>query len=115
MRFLPYIVLAIATVITLGVTAADNYIEYKNEQPILSLSLIPTIGDEIHHFRYGKTHTYNGLTLYVEAGHMTNGYSYETGYKYKTGNWTIKGKYEGKDSGINKSKLQTEVRYTFNK
>ena len=109
------ILLAIATVITLGASSADLYIEYKNEQPILSMSLIPTIGDEIHHFRLGTTKTYNGLTLYLEGGGMTDGYSYETGYKYKTGNWTIKGKYEGKDSGVNKSKLQTEVRYTFNK
>jgi len=108
-------ILAIATVITLGVSSADLYVEYKNELPI-----VPVIGKEVHHLRIGTTKSYKGLTMYVEGGGMSNGYSYETGYKYKIGQWTIKGKYENKNTssvpfGVGKSKLQTEVRYTFKK
>jgi len=93
--------------------SAGTYIEYKNELPILNLSLMPTVGEQTHHIRIGEEVTLSGITMYIEAGGMTNGYSYETGYKYKKGNWTIKGKYEGKDSGFNRSKLQTEIRYNF--
>ena len=92
---------------------ASTYIEYKNELPIYSISLIPTEGEQIHHFRIGEEIIYNGVKLYIEAGGMSNGYSYETGYKYESGKWSIKGKYEGKDSGFNKIKLQTEIRYNF--
>ena len=93
--------------------SAGTYIEYKNELPILNLSLMPTVGEQTHHIRIGEEVRLGGITMYIEAGGMTNGYSYETGYKYKKGNWTIKGKYEGKDSGFTKSKLQTEIRYNF--
>ena len=90
------------------VQSSNTYLEYKNEK-----SVLPIVLKDIHRFRIGETMTYKNLTLYVELGTMTNGYSYETGYKYRVGNFVFKGKYEEKDSGINKSKLQTEIRYTF--
>ena len=37
-------------------------------------------------------------------------------YKFKKGKWTIKGKWEGSDSSKRdyfKSKIETELRYTF--
>ena len=54
--------------------------------------------------------------MYVEAGPMTNGNSFEMGYKFKRGNWTFKGKFEGKDKNTKDfigSKVETEIRYTF--
>ena len=85
------------------------YLEYKNELPIH-----PIVGPEVNHFRIGETTSYKGISLYYEVGVMTNGYSYESGYKYQRGSWTIKGKYENKsNSRYEKSKLQTEIRYTF--
>ncbi len=47
---------------------------------------------------------------------MTHGSSMEMGYKFKKNGWTIKGKFEGQDSNKRdyfKSKIQTEIRYTF--
>jgi len=52
----------------------------------------------------------------LEAGPMTDGYSFETGYKFKMDNLVIKGKFEGADSDKRdyiKSQLETEIRYTF--
>ena len=54
--------------------------------------------------------------MYVEAGPMTDGKSFEMGYKFKRGNWTIKGKVESKDRKNRDfigSKVETEIRYTF--
>ena len=54
--------------------------------------------------------------MYLEAGPMTDGYSFETGYKFKMDNLVIKGKFEGADSDKRdyiKSQLETEIRYTF--
>ena len=47
---------------------------------------------------------------------MSHGTSYEAGYKFSKGNWTIKGKWEGTDSNQRdtfNSKLETEIRFTF--
>ena len=59
---------------------------------------------------------YLPYAFYVEGGAMSHGSSYEAGYKFKKGKWTIKGKWEGSDSSKRdyfKSKIETELRYTF--
>ena len=54
--------------------------------------------------------------MYVEGGPMTDGKSFEAGYKFTRGNWTFKGKVEAKDRNDRDfigSKVETEIRYTF--
>mgnify|MGYP001167999156 CR=1 FL=1 len=88
---------------------ANPYIEIKNELPFVDL----TSQSSVTHYRLGYKFDNN---MYVEAGPMTNGNSFEIGYKFKRGNWTFKGKFEGKDKNTKDfigSKVETEIRYTF--
>jgi hypothetical protein len=51
--------------------------------------------------------------IYFEFGPMTDGESFETGYKWKDENWKFKMKWEGKNTESLKHKVETEIRYTF--
>tara|TARA_R110001592_G_scaffold183051_2_gene426554 strand:- start:109 stop:429 length:321 start_codon:yes stop_codon:yes gene_type:complete len=88
---------------------AEPYIEYKNELPFKG----EKSQDVTQHLRLGYQFDNK---MYLEAGPMTDGYGFETGYKFKMDNLIIKGKFEGADSDERdyiKSKLETEIRYTF--
>ena len=88
---------------------AAPYIEYKNELPFKG----EKSQDVTQHLRLGYQFDNN---IYLEAGPMTDGYGFETGYKFRMDNLVIKGKFEGADSDERdyiKSKLETEIRYTF--
>ena len=85
---------------------AGPYVEYKNEYEMKEWNHTKTTD----HLRLG----YKGANnFYFEIGPMTDGHSYEAGYKYKFDNVTVKGKLETKDTGSAKTKIETEVRYTF--
>lgn len=86
---------------------ASTYIEFKNELP---LDNDFRTQKATNHLRLG--HKFNNT--YIEFGPMTNGKSIEAGYKFKRNKWTFKGKIESKDTGSFKSKVETEIRYTFN-
>jgi len=88
---------------------ANPYIEFKNELPMRDT----TLGTETNHLRLGYKLDNN---FYIESGPMTGGYGFETGYKVQKGKWIFKGKFEGSNTNNKdyfKSKLQTEIRYTF--
>lgn len=88
---------------------ANTYLEFKNELPFRDT----TSQDQTNHLRLGYKFD---NSFYIEAGRMTHGSSMEMGYKFKKNGWTIKGKFEGQDSSKRdyfKSKIQTEIRYTF--
>ena len=88
---------------------ANPYIEIKNSIPFIGKYSQSTVT----HARLGYKFDNN---MYIEGGPMSHGESYEAGYKFKKGNWTFKGKWEGSDSSQRekfRSKLETEIRYTF--
>ena len=80
---------------------ASPYVEYKNEMNKEKTT---------NHLRLGYKAKNN---FYFEIGAMTDGHSYEAGYKFKFDDVTVKGKLETKDAGSAKTKVETEVRYTF--
>tara|TARA_R110000851_G_scaffold19363_1_gene59718 strand:+ start:148 stop:486 length:339 start_codon:yes stop_codon:yes gene_type:complete len=87
---------------------AGSYVEYKNEYSLKSWNKTGSVD----HLRFGYKAKNN---LYVEGGYMSDGYSWETGYKYKlTDKITLKGKVENKHKdGTSKSKIETEIRFNF--
>jgi len=88
---------------------ANPYLEFKNVVPFRDTYSQPSIS----HLRLGYKLKNN---LYVEGGVMSHGTSYEAGYKFSKGSWTMKGKWEGTDSNQRNtfnSKLETEIRFTF--
>jgi len=87
---------------------ANPYIEYKHEHQHKDWKF----DKNTQHLRFGYKADNN---LYLEAGPMTDGYSWESGYKFKRDKFTFKGKLETKDAdgSVPKSKLETEIRYTF--
>jgi K+ transporter len=85
---------------------ASPYVEYKNEYEMKEWSHTKTT----NHLRLGYKAKNN---FYFEIGPMTDGHSYEAGYKFKFDGVTVKGKLETKDTGSAKTKIETEVRYTF--
>ena len=88
---------------------ANPYLEFKNVVPFEDTYSQTSTS----HLRLGYKLKNN---LYVEGGVMSHGTSYEAGYKFSRGNWTIKGKWEGMDSNQRdtfNSKLETEIRFTF--
>ena len=92
---------------------ADNstYIEMKSET---SFNDQFHRGDTTNHTRLGFEKKTTFGKVYIEGGHMTDGHSFEAGYKFKWDkNLTIKGKFEGKNASQLKSKLETEIRYTW--
>jgi len=97
-------------IMSIPMTALANpYLEFKNVVPFRDTYSQPSIS----HLRLGYKLKNN---LYVEGGVMSHGTSYEAGYKFSRGNWTIKGKWEGTDSNQRNtfnSKLETEIRFTF--
>ena len=97
-------------IMSIPMTALANpYLEFKNVVPFRDTYSQPSIS----HLRLGYKLKNN---LYVEGGVMSHGTSYEAGYKFSKGNWTIKGKWEGTDSNQRdtfNSKLETEIRFTF--
>ena len=99
--------LVLMVVAILGSNAnAAPYVEYKNEYELKEWSHTKTT----NHLRLG----YKGANnFYFEIGPMTKGHSYEAGYKSKFDGVTVKGKLETKDTGSAKTKVETEVRYTF--
>ena len=100
--------LAIATVITLGVTAADSYIEYKTTAPLIDSELLSST----KHLRLGYKLDND---FYFELGPMSHGEGYEFGWKRTQNQWSFKGKVEGYHNSKNifNNKIQTEIRYTF--
>jgi hypothetical protein len=97
-------------IMSIPMTALANpYLEFKNVVPFVDTYSQTSIS----HLRLGYKLKNN---LYVEGGVMSHGTSYEAGYKFSKGNWTIKGKWEGTDSNQRdtfNSKLETEIRFTF--
>ena len=97
-------------IMSIPMTALANpYLEFKNVVPFRDTYSQTSIS----HLRLGYKLKNN---LYVEGGVMSHGTSYEAGYKFSRGNWTIKGKWEGTDSHQRdtfNSKLETEIRFTF--
>jgi hypothetical protein len=91
--------------LSLDIKAAP-YVEWKNEYELKEWTHTKTT----NHFRVGYKTDDN---LYFEIGPMTDGHSYEAGYKFKFDAVTVKGKLETKDTGNTKTKVETEVRYTF--
>ena len=91
--------------LSLDIKAAP-YVEYKNEYELKEWSHTKTT----NHLRLGYKEKNN---FYFEIGPMTKGHSYEAGYKFKFDGVTVKGKLETKDTGSAKTKVETEVRYTF--
>lgn len=88
---------------------ANTYIEVKNELPFRDFKS----QQDVTHYRLGYKFDNN---MYVEGGPMTDGKSFEAGYKFTRGNWTFKGKVEAKDRNDRDfigSKVETEIRYTF--
>lgn len=98
-------ILFLSALLSVNVMAGAPYIEYKNEYDVRK-------EDQTHHLRFGYKADNN---LYIEAGKMNGGFSSEMGYKQKWQNWELKGKFEIKkqDHSNSKSKLETELRYTF--
>jgi len=91
------------------IAIANPYLEFKNVVPFVDTYSQTSTS----HLRLGYKLKNN---LYVEGGVMSHGTSYEAGYKFSRGNWTIKGKWEGTDSNQRdtfNSKLETEIRFTF--
>ena len=104
MKFIMTILMSIPMTIL-----ANPYLEFKNVVPFVDTYSQTSIS----HLRLGYKLKNN---LYVEGGVMSHGTSYEAGYKFSRGNWTIKGKWEGTDSHQRdtfRSKLETEIRFTF--
>lgn len=103
---------SVFTLLSLDIKAdSSTYIEMKSET---SFNDQFHRGDTTNHTRLGFEKKTTFGKVYIEGGHMTDGHSFEAGYKYRWGeNLTIKGKFEGKDASQLKSKLETEVRYTF--
>ena len=96
---------ALTLILLSPVVFAAPYVEYKNEYDVAKES-------QTHHLRAGYK-TKGGY--YLEAGKMNAGWSSELGYKQKFGNFELKGKFETKKKDFSKpkSKLETELRYTF--
>ena len=69
---------------------ANPYLELKNTVPFKDYHSETSTS----HLRLGYKFDNN---FYVEGGAMSNGSSYEAGYKFKKGKWTIKGKWDGSD------------------
>ena len=88
--------------LSLDIKAAP-YVEYKNEYELNKEKTT-------NHLRLGYKAKNN---FYFEIGAMTKGHSYEAGYKFKFDDVAVKGKLETKDTGSAKTKIETEVRYTF--
>jgi len=78
---------------------ATPYIEYKNEAQFQYENYLGNSS----YFRAGYKFDNN---VYIEVGETQ-----ELGYKFNEGNWTFKGKWEFKNE--DKSKLETEIRYSF--
>ena len=92
--------------------AAAPYIEYKNEVEFKYNNYIKNL----NHFRTGYQFKMDKGFMFIEAGILSgHGESGEIGYKFNKDNWTFKGKWEFKHQLEHKSKIQTEIRYTFNK
>ena len=105
------IVVLMGSLFTMLEANADTYIEIKSETKFNDQM---HRGDTTNHTRIGFEKKTDFGKVYVEGGHMTDGHSFEAGYKYRMSeHLTIKGKFEGKDSSQLKSKLETEFRYTF--
>lgn len=79
---------------------AAPYIELKDEYELKDYS------KRTDHLRFG----YASKHAYFEIGPMTNGVSWETGFNFKSNNFSWKTKIETKDE---KSKVETKLRYTF--
>jgi hypothetical protein len=91
--------LTIAILIT-PTLQADPYLEYKYksllESPTTKTSSFTRVG-----YKFSKNY-------YLEVGKDSG----EAGYKFKKGNFTLKGKLES-TKNFQKNGLETEVRYTF--
>lgn len=91
---------------------AGPYLEIKSEVEYKDFS----IKDQTNHTRFGYEKKNVLGNVYFEAGHMTGGSSWEAGYKSRLSETlTVKGKLEGKrERGLQtKTKLETEIRYTW--
>ena len=109
------LILAIGILCTLAAcsTKANPYIEIKSEVTYKDF----TSTDAVNHTRFGyEKKSLTGNKIYFEGGHMTGGSSWEAGYKTRLSDTlVVKGKLEGKrERGLqSKTKLETEIRYTW--
>jgi len=110
-----YLILAIGVLCLLAAFSvkASPYIEFKSEVTYKDFATT----DAVNHTRFGyEKKSLTGSNVYFEAGHMTGGSSWEAGYKTRLSDTlVIKGKLEGKrERGTEaKTKLETEIRYTW--
>ena len=95
-----YVILGVMFFATQG--EASPYLEYKYksllEDPTVKTSSFTRVG-----YKFSKNY-------YMEIGDD----SAEAGYKFKKGNFTLKGKLES-TKDFSKNGLETEIRYTFQK
>jgi len=101
----------IMSVFSFAVQAAP-YVEYKNEYEMKDFNY----DKKVDHLRFGYQADSTWGKPYFEIGPMTHGTSWEAGYKFKLDalpRLEFKGKLETKDTGVAKSKFETEIRYTF--
>ena len=106
---LKFVLLVVLLTTPFAILYANPYLELKNTVPFKDHHS----GTSTSHLRLGYKFDNN---FYVEGGAMSHGSSYEAGYKFKKRKWTLKGKWEGSDSSKRdyfKSKIETELRYTF--
>ena len=101
MKYLPLLLLLSAP----AFAESYPYVEWKNEQKYIYSSH----DKSVNHFRAGIRFK----NTYFELGPMTDGESFETGYKFKNRNWKFKMKWEGKNTTSLKHKVETEIRYNF--
>jgi len=110
-----YLILAIGVLCVFAAcsTKANPYIEIKSEVTYKDFSST----DAVNHTRFGyEKKSLTGNKIYFEGGHMTGGSSWEAGYKTRLSDTlVVKGKLEGKrERGLqSKTKLETEIRYTW--
>jgi len=91
-----------ATILFASASDAEPYIEYKNSTKFTHIS------DSMKTTEYLRVGYKFEKNYYVEFGKD----SAEAGYKFKKGNFTLKGKLES-TKDFSKNGLETEIRYTF--
>ena len=100
-----YLILILSLCFSMSALSSYPYVEWKNEQKYIDSSH----DKSVNYFRAGIRFK----NTYFELGPMTDGESFETGYKFKNRNWKFKMKWEGKNTTSLKHKVETEIRYNF--
>ena len=106
------IITLVATLFPMLVLSESRYyVEYKNTLPFTDDNLLNN--RIVNDLRFGAKWKH----IYFEMGESEFdgefGLGWEGGYKFKRGNWELKGKWEGRDKGPLSHKIETEIRYYF--